>query len=87
VLDTPLDAEAQIKLALMRAIDADLRRRYRTLAEAAEAIGTDAPMSLAWPCLSRLRHGHHRYFSIPWLLRLASAAHVHIRFKIDPVNR
>lgn len=78
----PLDAEAQIKLALMRAIDADLSRRYRTLSEAAEAIGVD----VTWMRLSRIRGGRYEYFSIKWLLRLCAAANVHIRFEIDPVN-
>lgn len=79
----PLDAEAQIKLALMRAIDADLKRRYRTLIEAADAIGGN----LAWDQLSRIRNGRYEHFSLRWLLQLAANAQVHIRFHIDPVNR
>lgn len=79
----PLGTEAQLKVALMRAIDSDLKRRYRTLAQAAEAIGP----TITWQRLSRIRSGRHEYFSINWLFRLADAAHVHIRISVDPVNR
>jgi len=72
--------EAQFKLVLMRAIDSDLKRRFRTLAEAADF--ADVP----WMRLSRLRNGRHELFSVNWLFRLADAAKVHIRISVDPVN-
>lgn len=71
----------QFKLLLMRAIDTDLKRRYRTLAEAAEAA------DVTWTRLSRMRNGQHQCFSIKWLFHLAAAAKVHIRISVDPVNR
>lgn len=77
----PLPTEAQFKLALMRAIDSDLKRRFRTLAEAAEFA------DVTWMRLSRMRSGRHEYFSVNWLFRLADTAHVHIRISVDPVNR
>jgi hypothetical protein len=75
-----LNAEAQFKLLLMRAIDSDLERRFRTLAEAAEFA------DVTWQRLSRLRSGRHEYFSVNWLFKLASAAQVRIRISVDPVN-
>lgn len=77
----PLSAEAQFKLALMRAIDTDLKRRFRTLEEAAAAA------DVTWMRLSRMRSGRHEYFSVNWLFRLAATAGVHIRISVDPVNR
>ena len=77
----PLPAEAKFKLALMRAIDTDLKRRFRTLAEAAEFA------DVTWMRLSRMRSGKHQYFSVNWLFRLASTAKVRIRISVDPVNR
>lgn len=79
--DIPQSAEVQLKLALMRAIDTDLKRRFRTLAQAAEFANVDHMR------LSRIRSGRYEYFSINWLFRLAQAAHVHIRISVDPVNR
>jgi hypothetical protein len=76
----PLSVEAQFKLALMRAIDSDLRKRFRTLAEAAEYA------DVTWMRLSRMRSGRHEYFSVNWLFRLAATANVHIRISVDPVN-
>lgn len=75
-----LSKEAQFKLALMRAIDADLKRRFHTMAEAADFA------DVTWTRLSRMRSGRHEYFSIPWLFRLAEAAKVHIRISVDPMN-
>ncbi len=75
-----LNAEAQFKLALMRAIDTDLKRRFHSLAEAAEFA------DVTWMRLSRLRNGRHELFSVNWLFRLASVAQVHIRITVDPVN-
>ena len=75
-----LDAEAQFKLLLMRAIDSDLKRRFRSLAEAAEFA------DVTWPRLSRLRNGRHELFSVNWLFQLAKTAKVHIRISVDPVN-
>lgn len=77
----PPSAEAQLKIALMRAIDTDLRRRFRTLADAAEF--TD----VTWQRLSHVRCGRHELFSVAWLFDLADAAQVHIRISVDPVNR
>ncbi len=77
----PLGAEAQLKIALMRAIDSDLKRRFRTLADAAEFADID------YMRLSRIRSGRYEYFSINWLFRLAQTAGVHIRISVDPVNR
>jgi len=76
----PLDAEAQFKLLLMRAIDHDLKRRFASLAQAAEFA------DVTWTRLSRLRNGRHELFSVNWLFKLASAAKVHIRISVDPVN-
>jgi Helix-turn-helix domain len=82
VLDptAPLDAQAQFKLALMRAIDTDLKRRFRTLSDAAEFAAIDMYR------LSRIRHGRHECFSINWLFDLARAAQVHIKISVNPVN-
>lgn len=77
----PLTSEAQFKLALMRAIDADLKQRFTTLAAAAEFA------DVTWMRLSRMRSGRHEFFSVNWLFRLADAAKVHIRISVDPVNR
>jgi hypothetical protein len=77
----PLGTQAQFKLALMRAIDTDLKRRFPTLVEAAEFA------DVTWMRLSRLRSGRHEYFSVNWLFHLAEAAQVHIRISVDPVNR
>jgi hypothetical protein len=74
-------AEVQFKLALMRAIDSDLKQRFRTLAEAAEFA------DVTWMRLSRMRSGRHEFFSVNWLFRLAAAAQVHIRISVDRVNR
>lgn len=74
----PLPAEAQFKLALMRAIDADLQKRFRTLQEAADFA------DVTWMRLSRVRSGRHEYFSVNWLFRLAAAAKVRIRVSVDP---
>jgi hypothetical protein len=76
-----LAPEAQLKIALMRAIDTDLRRRFKTLAQAAEFAGTDMMR------LSRIRSGRYEFFSVTWLFRLAEAAKVHIRISVDRVNR
>ena len=79
-LAPPLDAEAQFKLALMRVIDADLKRRFRTLAEAADHA------DVTWMRLSRMRSGRHEFFSVNWLFALADKAQVRIRISVDPVN-
>jgi predicted XRE-type DNA-binding protein len=79
--EPPKSAEVQLKLALMRAIDTDLKRRFRTLADAAEFANVDHMR------LSRIRSGRYEYFSIQWLFRLAQTAKVHIRISVDPVNR
>jgi predicted XRE-type DNA-binding protein len=80
-LAEPLDAETQLKLALMRAIDSDLKRRFSSLAQAAEFANVDHNR------LSRIRRGRYEYFSVNWLFRLADTAGVHIRIEVDPVNR
>ncbi len=74
----PLNSEAQFKLALMRAIDDDLRGRFRTLSEAAEFA------DVTWMRLSRLRSMRYEYFSVNWLFRLADSAHIPIRISVDP---
>jgi len=76
-----LNNEARFKLALMRAIDDDIKKRFRTLAEAADY--ADVP----WLRLSRIRSGRHEYFSVGWLFALAEKSKVHIRISVDPVNR
>lgn len=76
-----LTTEAKLKLALMRAIDSDLKRRFRTMAEAAEFVGEDQMR------LYRMGSGHHEFFSFKWLFRVAAAGNVHIRISVDPVNR
>jgi predicted XRE-type DNA-binding protein len=77
----PLSPETQLKLALMRAIDRDLKRRFTSLAQAAEFANVDHNR------LSRIRRGRYEYFSVTWLFRLADSAKVHIRISVDPVNR
>jgi len=79
--ELPLTAEARFKLELMRVINDDLERRFRTLAEAADYA------DVTWMRLSRMRSGRHEYFSVNWLFRLAASAGVHIRISVDPVNR
>lgn len=81
MVDAILSAEAQFKLALMDAIDRDLKKRFRTLDEAADFADVTSMR------LSRLRSGRHEFFSVNWLFRLAAAAQIHIRISVDPVNR
>lgn len=64
----------------MGAIDRNLKKRFRTLAEAAEFAGVD------FMRLSRLRRGRYEYFSVNWLFRLADAAKIDIRITVDPLN-
>lgn len=73
--------EVQLKLLLMRAIDEDLKSRYRTITAAADDLGEDEMR------LCRLGNGHHALFSFKWLFRLADSAKVHIRISVDRVNR
>lgn len=80
-IEPALGTEAQFKLALMRAIDSDLKKRFRTLQDAADYA------DVTWMRLSRIRSMRHEYFSVNWLFRLADAAKVHIRISVDPVNR
>lgn len=75
-----LDSERQFKLALMSAIDRNLRARFRTIAEAAEAAGVE------YMRLSRLRRGRHEYFSVNWLFRVAETAQIDIRISVEPLN-
>jgi hypothetical protein len=77
----PYEAETQLKLALMRAIDADLKKNFRTIGEAAEYLEVE------YMRLCRIGTGRHEMYSINWLFRLAEAAQVHIRISVDPVNR
>lgn len=76
-----LSTEAQLKLALMRAIDQDFKKRFRTMVEAANFVGEDEMR------LYRMASGHHEMFSFKWLFRVADAAKVHIRISVDRVNR
>lgn len=80
-MKAPPDTEAQLKLALMRVIDADLKDRFKSLEEAAYYADVTPTR------LSRMRCGRHDLFSINWLFRLADTACVPIRISIDSVNR
>ena len=75
-----LTDEARFKLALMQAIDSDLRKRFRTLVGAADHA------NVTWARLSRLRSGQHEQFSVNWLFKLARDAGVRIRISIEPGN-
>lgn len=72
-----LSVESQLKLELMRAINADLDRRFRTLSDAADYAGVDCLR------LSRVRKLRHEYFSLNWLLRLAQSAKVRMRITVN----
>lgn len=72
-----LDDEARFKLAIMNLIDQDLRKRFRTVEEAAEFADVDRFR------LHRIRGGRHDQFSIAWLFKLARAAKVRIRISIE----
>ena len=80
-MPAPLGAEAQFKLALMRVIDDDLRRRFRTVTEAAEFA------NVPWFRLSRIRSGRHELFSVNWLFTLATKAKIPIRINVESMNR
>lgn len=71
-----LTDEDLFKIEIMKVIDRDLRRRYRTLEETALNTGAD------FFRLSRLRSGRHDQFSIGWLFRLAKQAGVRIRISV-----
>lgn len=76
----PLSDEALFKRALMETIDGAMRRRFRTVAAAAEQA------NVAEARLWRLRSRRHEQFSVTWLFRLATAAGVRIRINIELAN-
>lgn len=75
-MDDALTDEQKFKLEIMRVIDKDLRKRFRTLEEAADHA------NVGFTRLSRLRSERHDQFSIGWLFRLAKQAGVRIRINV-----
>ncbi len=75
-----LTDEALFKRALMEMIDDAMRRRFRTVAVAADRTNT------AEGRLWRLRSRHHEQFSVSWLFRLARSAGIRIRIHIELAN-
>ncbi len=75
-----LTDEAIFKRALMETIDQAMRRRFRTVAIAADR--TNTPEGRIW----RLRSGRHEQFSVSWLFRLAKEAGIRIRIHIELAN-
>lgn len=71
-----LTDEQLFKLEIMRLIDRSLRKRFRTLEEAA------AHANVAFTRLSRLRSARHDQFSVGWLFRVARQAGVRIRINV-----
>ena len=71
------DLLTQIKLALMRGIDASLRRQYRIQEDAARALGVDRNR------LSNLRNGHTDRFSLPWLIITAERIGAKVTITIE----
>jgi len=68
-------SDVRLKLVVMSAIDAGLRKRYLTLLEAARAANVDRAT------LSRIRHGDHRRISIASLFDVSDR--LGLRIKID----
>lgn len=73
-----LTDQARLKIALMTIINANLRSRFRSLAEAA------AYADVSEVRLYRLSRGRYTLFSIDWLFNLANAADIPIRISVDP---
>lgn len=74
-----LSADEQLKVELMRAINADLTERFPSVQAAADAADTD------WVQLYRVQRGLYAEVSIKWLLRLADRLNVNIRIRIERV--
>ena len=73
-----MDAESQLKLALMQIINQDLQQRFDTMIAAADHVG------ISWSRLSKLRTGKYEQFSVSWLFLLAKEANVRIRISVEP---
>lgn len=73
----PDPPEVQLKLLLMRVIDQEIRRRYRTLNEAAHV------STISRELLSRVRHGDHRRCSIAAVLRIAVQLNITIKISVE----
>jgi hypothetical protein len=71
-----LSADAQLKLVIMRLIDARVREGFNTLQEAAGAAGINRVL------LSRIRAGDHRRCSIAALLAVAERLGVRLRIEV-----
>jgi predicted XRE-type DNA-binding protein len=72
--------EVKLKRALMACIDEGIRKRYRTLQEAAHVSKINREL------LSRVRHGEHRRCSIASLLSIAERLRIHIKIEVQLVN-
>lgn len=78
MVDAPeLPDEAKFKLALMNIIDQDLRKRFRTVEEAAAFADVDDKR------LVRLRSRQHEQFSVAWLFKLAKNAKIRILINLE----
>lgn len=73
---TGRSATEQVKLMLMRGIDAKVAANYATLSEASNELGIQLER------LSRIRHGHCERFSIEWLVGTAYRLDVGITLKV-----
>lgn len=71
-LGLPSPEERQVKAALMRAINAEIRRRAITQVAAAELV------DLAQPDISRISRGQGRTFSVERLLELLKKLEVDV---------
>lgn len=61
-----LQPQVDVKIALMRQLSKELQNRYGTQQAAADA------MELAQPDISNLYNARHAYFSISYLITIAS---------------
>jgi predicted XRE-type DNA-binding protein len=71
-LDLPNPEERQLKAALMRAVNAEIKRRGLTQVAAAEVVG------LAQPDVSRLSRGQGRTFSVERMLAVLKRLEVDV---------
>ena len=76
----PEPPEVRLKLALMASIDEGIRKRYRTLEEAARV------SKISRELLSRVRRGEHRRCSIASLMSIAERLQIHIKINVRLVR-
>lgn len=70
-------AEAQLKVELIRCINAAVATRYQTLQRAADVADVD------YQRLWLVKQEQHQYLSVRWLFALAGRLGVRIRIQVD----